>query len=97
MAGQKTTKKRPAASQAGPAAKKIHLDKPAKAGKKRSQPVTLPVRVEASISESEEDPEEEKYEDEENEAAADEPSVDAPSTIKDPAGLIPSFSDDWLD
>lgn len=48
---QKSQKKRPASSQAGPTPKKIHLEKSLKASgkekvdsKKRSRPVTLPVQ-----------------------------------------------------
>ncbi|KAG6816173.1 hypothetical protein H0H87_008097 [Tephrocybe sp. NHM501043] len=41
-------KKRPAPSQAGPKPKKVQLEKPGKAEKKRSRPVTAPVTVEVS-------------------------------------------------
>ncbi|KAG6864031.1 hypothetical protein C0991_000937 [Blastosporella zonata] len=41
-------KKRPAPTQAGPKAKKVQLERPVKAEKKRSRPVTAPVAVEAS-------------------------------------------------
>lgn len=54
-ATQKSSKKRPAAAQSGPIAKKVHLDKPAKedtgAEKKRSRPITLSVQEENSESE----------------------------------------------
>ncbi|KAG6810840.1 hypothetical protein H0H92_010104 [Tricholoma furcatifolium] len=42
-------KKRPATTQAGPKAKKFQLEKPEKASKKRSQPVTAPTTTEASV------------------------------------------------
>ncbi|KAF8067011.1 armadillo-type protein [Lyophyllum atratum] len=42
----KSSKKRPAPTQAGPKAKKIQLEKPGKAEKKRSRPVTAPVAPE---------------------------------------------------
>ncbi|TFK32301.1 armadillo-type protein [Crucibulum laeve] len=50
---QRTTKKRPATSQAGPKPKKSHIEKSGNADKKRSRPVTAPVQ-EASGSDSEE-------------------------------------------
>lgn len=54
-AANKSSKKRPAASQAGPKAKKAHLEKPGKADKKRSRPVTAPVVASASQTDSEDD------------------------------------------
>jgi pumilio family protein 6 len=54
-AANKASKKRPAASQAGPKAKKAYLEKPGKADKKRSRPVTAPVVASASASDSEDD------------------------------------------
>lgn len=53
-AAQKSNKKRPATSQSGPTPKKAHLEK-AKSEKKRSRPITLPVREAASASDSEGD------------------------------------------
>ena len=50
---QKTSKKRPATSQAGPNLKKLHLEK-SSSDKKRSQPVTTSVQP-ASTSDSEPD------------------------------------------
>ncbi|KAG5644467.1 hypothetical protein DXG03_008368 [Asterophora parasitica] len=50
----RSTNKRPATTQAGPKAKKVQLEKPANAEKKRSRPVTAPV-PEASASDSDDD------------------------------------------
>jgi hypothetical protein len=58
-ATQKSSKKRPASVQSGPALKKAHLAKPAKGKldaapeKKRSRPVTRPVQDENSEDEDE--------------------------------------------
>ena len=51
VASQKTSKKRSAPSQAGPKAKKAHVDS-AKADKKRSRPITQPLAVEDGASDS---------------------------------------------
>lgn len=50
-ASQKTSKKRSAPSQAGPKAKKPHVDS-AKTDKKRSRPITQPLAVEDAASDS---------------------------------------------
>ncbi|KJA17660.1 hypothetical protein HYPSUDRAFT_191994 [Hypholoma sublateritium FD-334 SS-4] len=50
-ASQKTSKKRSATSQAGPKAKKVHVDS-AKTDKKRSRPITQPLAVEDAASDS---------------------------------------------
>ncbi|PSR81340.1 hypothetical protein PHLCEN_2v6419 [Hermanssonia centrifuga] len=54
---EKRTKKRPAASDAAPKSKKVHLDKKEKSsndkGKKRSVPVTLPIIEDAGLSSDE--------------------------------------------
>lgn len=51
VAAQKTSKKRSAPSQAGPKAKKAHVDS-AKTDKKRSRPITQPLAVEDGASDS---------------------------------------------
>ncbi|PCH37111.1 ARM repeat-containing protein [Wolfiporia cocos MD-104 SS10] len=58
-----TSKKRPAASQVGPKAKKAHLEQPSEKGKKRSRPVTQAVEEE-NDSGSEESQQEDFDEDE---------------------------------
>lgn len=95
---QKPNKKRVAASQGGPNPKKIHLDQNAKSsGKKRSQPVTAPIRKAAS-SDSDSDDDLEAVEDvgeddnddwvdEDTEMVVDEPSANQiPSNPKEPGG-----------
>lgn len=56
-ATQKSSKKRPAAAQAGPTPKKAHFSKPLKSkdttDKKRSRPVTLPIQDDNSGSDDE--------------------------------------------
>lgn len=79
---EKRGKKRSAAAEAGPKSKKVQLDKQGPAadkGKKRSRPVTLPVK-EVSDDSSDEMSEEEQEEDEAVEA------VGEPSQVKDPNG-----------
>ncbi|RDB30018.1 Pumilio y domain family member 6 [Hypsizygus marmoreus] len=90
-AANRSTKKRPAASQAGPKPKKVQLEKPGKADKKRSRPVTAPVVADASASDSEGDLEEEGEDNDElvdEDEAGDQPMEEdvagAPSQPKDP-------------
>ena len=89
-ANSKTTKKRSAASQAGPKPKKIHLDKSEKSvvdneskKVKRGRPVTLPRRDEHESS-SDEGEESDSLDDEQD------MQVDSPP-VKDPNGPLFSF------
>ncbi|KAJ7720293.1 armadillo-type protein [Mycena maculata] len=91
-ATQKSTKKRPAASQGGPKPKKVHVEKPAKSdNKKRSRPVTLPAREVQSASDSEAEEEEDiqaDADDVDEELAHDDSAMEiseAPPNQKDPA------------
>lgn len=106
---QKSNKKRPAASQAGPTPKKAHLDKAGKGEKKRSRPVTLPVKDVSSASDSDgelaEDEDDAQWvddveEDGPGEAADDDMKVDA-APPKDPNGvprlLIPPSDNFFID
>ena len=97
-ATQKSSKKRPASTQAGPTPKKAHLAKPAKgkesaSEKKRSRPVTLQVQDESS--EDEDDfgdfggAEDETILDEE--VAGDEMDVHSSNAPKDPNGMSVFF------
>ncbi|KAJ6551671.1 puf family RNA-binding protein [Mycena capillaripes] len=88
VAAQKSTKKRPAASQGGPKPKKVHVEKAAKSDKKRSRPVTLPAREVQSASDSEAEDVEEEADAMDDEMEQDEfpiEGTEAPKNQKDPA------------
>jgi hypothetical protein len=88
VATQKSQRKRPAASQAGPSPKKVHLDKE-KSDKKRSRPITIP----AIGSDGEEDMEPEGLiSSQEEEDYGDEiPLEGGPGLARDSKGwLVPS-------
>ncbi|KAK7045679.1 Pumilio y domain member 6 [Paramarasmius palmivorus] len=84
---QKSSKKRSAKSQDGPASKKAHLEKPEKLAKKRSQPITL-AHAEEDVSEAESIEDHDEFEgigDEvEEEEAMDLDPGESSSTPKDP-------------
>lgn len=96
-AAQKTSKKRPAPTQSGPTPKKLHLEKPAKgkeaAPKKRSQPVTKPVRTEDSASDDQEFDDLEAAENDmdlDDGVGGDQMHVDSfNAPAKDPNGMFP--------
>ncbi len=89
-AASKIQKKRPASTQSGPAAKKVHLETKL-AHKKRARPV---VEAESDPDESDEeeklmDEEAELYEaPEDGEGAGDDMNVDKPAKDKDPNGMF---------
>lgn len=97
-ASTKTSQKRPAPSQAGPKAKKAHIEKngyitPADKGKKRSQPVTAPLKDDISGSseeEGEDEPQEfQGEEDGDDELVEDESEEQITSAIsRDPNGTF---------
>lgn len=99
MAAPKPTKKRLATSQGGPKPKKAHVDKSSKSAKpsdkKRSRPVTVPVKDESESDSEVEDIEDEAAEDEadggeENDSPME--TDDPPPIRKDPAGACRAFS-----
>lgn len=96
----KTPQKRPAPAQAGPKAKKAHMDNDRAKDRKRSQPVTAPIQNDSpsSSEDEDEDADEDEIEVEDenmNDKVANEEMMDVgttPASAKDPNGMF--FSKD---
>lgn len=88
---QISSKKRPAPSQTGPKAKKAHIEKPLKTTeKRRSRPITAPVKSTSDSEADEEDWEDEGGEGGDNDEANENAVIeDDPGEIEPAAPIIP--------